>query len=127
MFLNLYIKKIFHIKGKEKRRKQSYMEKYNDVVTQSISDQEVSFEKEKEYHVIIYNDDITPRQYVDFILKTIFHKTPEEAEVLIEFIEAAGQSIVGKYTKEDAVIKVLGISTYNVMTGNQLKSSIEEA
>ena len=118
---------MFHIKGKEKRRKQSYMEKYNDVVTQSISDQEVSFEKEKEYHVIIYNDDITPRQYVDFILKTIFHKTPEEAEVLIEFIEAAGQSIVGKYTKEDAVIKVLGISTYNVMNGNKLKSSIEEA
>ena len=53
--------------------------------------------------VVFYNDDFTTMQFVVDILITVFLKSKEEAEALMQNVHNNGSSIIGKYTYDIAV------------------------
>ncbi len=57
------------------------------------------------YKVVFFNDNVTPFQFVMFILCEVFHKTVEESEKITANIHHNGSEIVGVYTEEIAEMK----------------------
>jgi ATP-dependent Clp protease adaptor protein ClpS len=50
----------------------------------------------------IYNDDYTPMDFVEFVLKTIFHISTLDALALTLAVHTQGKGIAGTYTFEIA-------------------------
>ena len=57
------------------------------------------------YHVIFYNDDFTPMEFVIQVLLELYHKTVPEATDITLSIHTTGSGIAGTYTKEIALQK----------------------
>ncbi len=55
------------------------------------------------------NDNITTQQFVTKVLKQIFNKTQDQAEIIMKKIHNDGQGIVGSYVHEVAEQK--GVET----------------
>ena len=72
-----------------------------DVLTES----ETRLEKPKLYKAVLHNDDFTTQIFVVFVLQTIFHKTPAEAELVMWKVHEEGIGIAGIYTYEIATMK----------------------
>ncbi len=60
----------------------------------------------KRYHVIMHNDDYTTMEFVVKILMDIFHKSEEEATVLMLAVHKSGKAVVGNYSYDIAMSKV---------------------
>ena len=78
---------------------------------------EVKAKRPSMWNVIFYNDDYTPMQFVEFILKTVFHISTLDALALTLAVHTKGKGIAGTYTFEVAEQK-----QYEVM----LMARIEE-
>lgn len=63
----------------------------------------VEIELPPEKDVVFYNDDFTTMEFVVEVLVTIFNKTPEIAEQLMQTVHENGSAIVGTYTFDIAV------------------------
>ena len=61
---------------------------------------------DKDYDVILYNDDRTPFEFVEFMLVTIFKYTEEEAFNLTSYINNDVSGKVGTYPKKLAEVRV---------------------
>lgn len=59
----------------------------------------------KMYHVIMYNDDFTPMDFVVEILMSVFNKSESEAFRLMYAIHRGTRAIVGTYVYDIAVTK----------------------
>ncbi len=59
----------------------------------------------KKYKVLLHNDDYTTMEFVIFILQSIFHKTIDEAEIIMMEVHKNGIGICGIYTFEIAETK----------------------
>jgi ATP-dependent Clp protease adaptor protein ClpS len=59
----------------------------------------------KKYKVLLHNDDYTTMEFVIFILQRVFHKTIEEAEIIMMEVHNKGIGICGVYTFEIAETK----------------------
>ncbi|MDO5411091.1 MAG: ATP-dependent Clp protease adaptor ClpS [Lachnospiraceae bacterium] len=59
----------------------------------------------KMYHVIMYNDDFTPMDFVVEILMSVFHKSETEAFQLMYAIHRGIKAVVGTYIYDIAVTK----------------------
>ncbi|MDR0410828.1 MAG: ATP-dependent Clp protease adaptor ClpS [Treponema sp.] len=63
----------------------------------------------KDFKVILLNDDYTTMDFVVYVLKSVFHKSENEARRIMLYIHKKGQSVVGQYpldiarTKEEQV------------------------
>lgn len=57
------------------------------------------------YMVIMHNDDFTTMEFVVEVLKTVFHKEQNEAEVLMMTVHKKGNATVGIYTYDIAMTK----------------------
>ena len=61
------------------------------------------FELPPERKVIFYNDDFTTMEFVVDVLVSIFNKSHDEAEMIMETVHEHGSSVVGSYTYDIAV------------------------
>ena len=58
------------------------------------------------YRVILYNDDYTTMDFVVLVLKEIFNKPDQDAELVMMDVHKKGQGVCGVYIYDVAVTKV---------------------
>jgi ATP-dependent Clp protease adaptor protein ClpS len=54
------------------------------------------------WNIVFYNDDYTPMDFVEFVLKAIFHMSTLDALALTLAVHTQGKGIAGTYTFEVA-------------------------
>tara|TARA_R100001377_G_scaffold78438_1_gene56163 strand:- start:710 stop:1012 length:303 start_codon:yes stop_codon:yes gene_type:complete len=69
---------------------------------QTLTREKIKLEEPGLYDVIFLNDNITTTEFVVRVLKQIFGKTQEQAEVIMNKVHKDGQGIVGSYVHEVA-------------------------
>ena len=80
-----------------------------DIGVKTLTKEKVKLDEPSLYDVIFLNDNITTQQFVIKVIKQIFNKTQELAEVIMKKIHTNGQGTVGSYVHEVAEQK--GIET----------------
>src|SRR5882762_2536274 len=63
---------------------------------------EVKAQQPSMWNIVFYNDDYTPMDFVEFVLKTIFHISTLDALALTLAVHTQGKGIAGTYTFEVA-------------------------
>ena len=87
---------------------------------------EIKYITPKLYRVILLNDDYTTFDFVIEILKTVFHKSDEEAINLTLKVDREGSASVGVYPYEVAQMKVERTHSLARSAGYPLRARIEE-
>ena len=88
---------------------------------------DIEFKLPKLYRVILLNDDYTTFDFVIEILKSVFHKTEEEAINLTLKVDREGSATIGVYPYEIAQMKVNKTHSLARAAGFPLRAVIEEA
>lgn len=78
------------------------------------------------YKVYLCNDDVTPMDFVVFILMEYFEKSFEEANDLMFYIHDHDKGLVGTYTKEMAEAKLVLVNNVVQRAGFPLKIIMEK-
>jgi ATP-dependent Clp protease adaptor protein ClpS len=63
---------------------------------------EVKTQRPSMRNIVLYNDDYTPMEFVEFVLMTIFHISKLDALALTLAVHTKGKGIAGTYTFEIA-------------------------
>src|SRR5882724_6178388 len=63
---------------------------------------EVKTKRPSMWNIVFYNDDYTPMDFVEFVLKTVFHMSMLDALALTLAVHTQGKGITGTYTFEVA-------------------------
>jgi ATP-dependent Clp protease adaptor protein ClpS len=63
---------------------------------------EVKAKRPSMWNIVFYNDDYTPMDFVEFVLKTVFHISILDALALTLAVHTKGKGIAGTYTFEVA-------------------------
>jgi ATP-dependent Clp protease adaptor protein ClpS len=63
---------------------------------------EIKVKRPSMWHIVLYNDDYTPMDFVEFVLKTVFHIPTLDALALTLAVHTKGKGIAGTYTFEVA-------------------------
>src|SRR5258705_7945163 len=63
---------------------------------------EVKTKRPSMWNIVFYNDDYTPMDFVEFVLKTVFHIATLDALALTLAVHTQGRGIAGTYTFEVA-------------------------
>ena len=63
---------------------------------------EVKAKRPNMWNIVFYNADYTPMDFVEFVLKTIFHMSTLDALALTLAVHTRGNGIAGTYTFEVA-------------------------
>jgi len=82
--------------------------------------------KPKLYRVILLNDDYSTMDFVIEVLMKIFHKNIHEATKIMLDVHQQGKGIVGLYTYDIALTKVIQVEDMAEKQGFPLKSVMEE-
>lgn len=64
--------------------------------------EEVKPKRPSMWNIVFYNDDYTPMDFVEFVLKRIFHMSTLDALALTLVVHTKGKGIAGTYTFEVA-------------------------
>jgi len=78
------------------------------------------------YRVVLVNDDFTPREFVVYILVSVFQKDRSEARRIMVTAHQGGKSVVGVYTYDVANTKVERARKQAVEAGYPLMLYTEE-
>ncbi len=78
------------------------------------------------YRVILHNDDYTPMDFVVDILISVFHKSFDEAEMIMWRVHEKGSAVCGIYTFEIAETKVEHVKMRAREMGFPLLATMEE-
>lgn len=78
------------------------------------------------YRVYLLNDNYTTMDFVVEILVQIFHKPREEAKKIMLDVHKKGRGIVGIYTYDIALTKILQVEETANQNGFPLKAGMEE-
>ncbi len=70
-----------------------------------IERSETKVKKPSMWNVVLCNDDFTPMDFVVFVLKHIFHKSQQDADMLTLDIHLKGKGIAGTFSYEVAETK----------------------
>jgi ATP-dependent Clp protease adaptor protein ClpS len=88
---------------------------------------EEELEEPPMYKVLLHNDDYTTMEFVVEVLKTVFHKSEEEATRIMLHVHYNGIGICGVYPAEIAETKVEIVHSLARQHGFPLRCSMEEA
>jgi ATP-dependent Clp protease adaptor protein ClpS len=69
-------------------------------------DERTRTKKPPMYKVLLHNDDYTTREFVVWVLQTIFHKNEQDAVTIMSHVHNHGVGVAGVYTHEVAETKV---------------------
>ncbi len=58
------------------------------------------------YKVLLHNDDYTTKEFVVFVLQSVFHRSEADAIAVMEHVHTNGVGVAGVYTFEVAETKV---------------------
>ncbi len=58
------------------------------------------------YKVLLHNDDYTTKEFVVFVLQSVFHRNEADAIAIMEHVHSQGVGVAGVYTYEVAETKV---------------------
>ncbi|MBQ7456553.1 MAG: ATP-dependent Clp protease adaptor ClpS [Desulfovibrio sp.] len=78
------------------------------------------------FRVILHNDDVTTMEFVVQILRTIFHKTLEDATRIMMYVHTKGRGECGVYPYEIAEYKVYAVRMQAQRAGFPLKCTMEK-
>jgi ATP-dependent Clp protease adaptor protein ClpS len=76
--------------------------------------------------VILLNDDITTQDFVVELLKTVFGKSHEEANILMFEVHEKGSGIAGRFTYDIATTKQAQALMMAEKEGYPLRITVEE-
>ena len=79
------------------------------------------------YNVIMFNDDVTPFEYVIVVLNQIFDYQIEEGFQIAMHIHRNGKAIVASLSMEEAYEKVDAVDRMNRESGFLLQTNVEKA
>ena len=74
------------------------------VVTRTRTEKKL--ERPKLYRVLLHNDDYTTREFVVWVLQSVFHKSENDATAIMSHVHNNGVGVAGVYTFEVAETKV---------------------
>ena len=69
-------------------------------------DERTRTKKPPMYKVLLHNDDYTTKEFVVWVLQSVFHKNETDAAVIMSHVHDNGVGIAGVYTFEVAETKV---------------------
>jgi ATP-dependent Clp protease adaptor protein ClpS len=92
----------------------------NEIVTIKKS----STKLPSKYNVFLHNDDYTTMEFVVLVLQKYFHKSLQEAEVIMLKIHHEGKAICGTYGRETAETKVQQVINFAKENGFPLKCTM---
>ena len=79
------------------------------------------------YNVIMFNDDVTPFEYVIAVLNQIFSHRVEDGLKLAMHIHQNGKAIVATLPMQEAYEKVEAVDVMNDAYGFLLQTNVEKA
>ncbi len=79
------------------------------------------------YKVILHNDDYTTMDFVVMILETVFHKSHQEATVIMLNVHQHGRGIAGVYTRDIAETKATQVKNMARRNDYPLRCTFEKA
>ena len=71
-----------------------------------VLDERTRTKKPPMYKVLLHNDDYTTREFVVWVLQTVFHKNETDAIAIMSHVHNHGVGVAGVYTFEVAETKV---------------------
>jgi ATP-dependent Clp protease adaptor protein ClpS len=77
-----------------------------DRQTGLVLDERTRTKKPPMYKVLLHNDDYTTREFVVWVLQTVFHKNESDAIAIMSHVHNHGLGVAGVYTFEVAETKV---------------------
>jgi len=88
---------------------------------------EVKTKRPSMWNIVLYNDDYTPMDFVEFVLKTVFHISTLDALALTLAVHTKGQGIAGTYTFEVAEEKQSEVLLMAKIEEHPLRVEVERA
>ena len=79
------------------------------------------------YKVLLHNDDYTTMDFVVMVLETIFHKSAEEATLIMLNVHEQGMGVAGVYPRDVAETKAILVHDLARKNEYPLKCSVEKA
>jgi len=79
------------------------------------------------YKVFLVNDDYTTMEFVVYVLQTVFHKSPTEANRIMLHVHFKGRGACGTYPFEIAETKAKKVRSLASAEGYPLRADIEKA
>ena len=88
---------------------------------------EVKAKRPSMWNIVFYNDDYTPMDFVEFVLKTVFHISTLDALALTLAVHTQGKGIAGTYTFEVAEQKQYEVMLMARIEEHPLRVEVERA
>jgi ATP-dependent Clp protease adaptor protein ClpS len=86
---------------------------------------EVKAKRPSMWNIVFYNDDYTPMDFVEFVLKKIFHISTLDALALTLAVHTKGKGIAGTYTFEVAEQKQYEVLSIAKVEEHPLRVEVE--
>ena len=87
--------------------------------------EEVKAKRPSMWNIVVYNDDYTPMDFVEFVLKTVFHISTLDALALTLAVHTKGKGIAGTYTFEVAEQKQCEVMLMAKVEEHPLRVEVE--
>jgi ATP-dependent Clp protease adaptor protein ClpS len=88
---------------------------------------EVKTKRPRMWNIVFYNDDYTPMDFVEFVLKRVFHLPTLDALALTLVVHTKGKAIAGTYTFEVAEQKQCEVLLMAKIEEHPLRVEVEQA
>jgi ATP-dependent Clp protease adaptor protein ClpS len=88
---------------------------------------EVKTKRPSMWNIVLYNDDYTPMDFVELVLKTVFHISTLDALALTLAIHTKGKGIAGTYSFEVAEEKQSEVLLMAKIEEHPLRVKVERA
>jgi len=88
---------------------------------------EVKAKRPRVWNIVFYNDEYTPMDFVEFVLKTVFHRSVLDALALTLTVHTKGKGIAGTYTFEIAEQKQCEVLLMAKTEEHPLRVEVERA
>jgi ATP-dependent Clp protease adaptor protein ClpS len=88
---------------------------------------EAKAKRPRMWNIVFYNDDSTPMDFVEFVLKRVFHLPTLDALALTLVVHTKGKGIAGTYTFEVAEQKQCEVLLMAKIEEHPLRVEVERA
>ena len=95
--------------------------------TVELEEVELKVDRPPLFTVVIFNDDFTPMEFVNYVLLSFFGFDKEKATQIMLSVHTKGKGICGVFTREVAETKSMHINNFAQQNEHPLISEIEPA
>ena len=92
-----------------------------------FEESEVKAKRPSMWNIVFYNDDYTPMDFVEFVLKKVFHISTLDVLALTLVVHTKGKGIAGAYTFEVAEQKQCEVFLMAKIEEHPLRVEVERA